>query len=218
MDSSTTGRTQEQAVISHYASLAPKYDRRWDRYTRVSLGTLLEHLSLDESDQVLDTGCGTGRLGTMMRERHSGIRITGTDLSPDMIEVARRRLPEDALTSWQVASTESMPFDDESFDVVTCANAFHLIPGQEKAMREMVRVLKPGGTLCIVDWCREYPQVFALLGVTRIFGRQYRSVLTREELRAMMERAGLNVSAATSFKATWFWGLMCLVGTRDRSS
>lgn len=214
--SGTTHQTQEQAVVKHYATLAYQYDRKWDRYTRVSLGTLINHLKLQGSEHLLDTACGTGRLTRMIREKYPNVKITGTDLSPDMITVAKERVPEDEATTWQIASTDELPFRDATFDIVTCANAFHLILGQEKAMREMVRVLKPGGRLCIVDWCREYPQVALLLGVSRILGKQYRKILTRHELSELMQRGGLNVTHTSKFKSTWFWGLMCAVGTRKK--
>lgn len=214
-DAGAIERKQEDSVVRHYAALAYKYDRRWDRYTRVSLGTLLNHLKLRGDEHVLDAACGTGRLTAMMREKLPNIRATGMDLSADMLAVARERLPENETTSWRIASAEELPFENATFDVVTCANAFHLIPGQEKTMREMVRVLKPGGKMCIVDWCREYPQVLAMSAASRIFGKQYRTILTREELRALMERAGLNVMDVSKFKATWFWGLMCLVARRE---
>lgn len=214
-DAGTVERKQTDSVVRHYAALAQEYDRKWDRYTRVSLGTLIEHLKLRGDEHLLDTACGTGRLAEMIREKQPKVHITGTDLSPDMIAVARKRLPEDESTRWQVASAEELPFEDAAFDVVTCANAFHLIPGQEKAMREMARVVKPGGTVCVVDWCREYPQVWALQRVSRLIDKQYRIILTRDELRAMMDRGGLTVVDASRFKATAFWGLMCLVAKRD---
>lgn len=214
-DAGSVARKQADSVVKHYATLAYEYDRKWDRYTRVSLGTLVQHLDLHGDEHLLDTACGTGRLAEMIREKTPNVRITGTDLSPDMIDVARQRHPEDESTAWQVDSTEELPFEDATFDVVTCANAFHLIPDQEKAMREMRRLVKPGGTVCIVDWCREYLQIHALLRLTRLFGRQHRIILTREELRAMMERAGLTVTHTSIFKATAFWGLMVLTAKRD---
>jgi ubiquinone/menaquinone biosynthesis C-methylase UbiE len=213
-DAGNTENSQEKRVARHYAMLASRYDRKWDRYTRVSLGTMFDHLTLRGNEKILDCACGTGRFAAMIREKYPNTRIAGTDLSPEMLEVARSRLPEDGATRWHVASTEELPFKDATFDIVTCANAYHLLPGPEKAMREMVRVTKPGGTVCIVDWCREYPQIAMLLGFSRIFGKQYRQILTRDELRAIMERGGLKVTHTTRFKATWFWGLMCLLGRR----
>jgi ubiquinone/menaquinone biosynthesis C-methylase UbiE len=208
-------RKQTERVVRHYAALAGEYDRKWDRYTRASLGTLMKQLDLSGEERLLDAACGTGRFAEMLRARHPNLRITGTDLSPEMIAVARRRQPENELTRWQVVPAESLPFEDGSFDAVTCANAFHLIPDQHKALREFARVARPGATVCIVDWCREYVQIRALQAFSRVVGKQYRIILTRDELREMMQRAGLRVRNAVTFKATWFWGLMCVTATRE---
>jgi ubiquinone/menaquinone biosynthesis C-methylase UbiE len=66
-DAGTAQRTQEGTVVRHYATLAPKYDRRWDRYTRVSLGTLLNRLKLRGDEHVLDTACGTNVVDDSLR-------------------------------------------------------------------------------------------------------------------------------------------------------
>jgi ubiquinone/menaquinone biosynthesis C-methylase UbiE len=90
-DAGNTENSQEKRVARHYAMLASKYDRKWDRYTRVSLGTMFDHLTLRGDEKILDCACGTGRLAAMMREKHPNIRIAGTDLSPDMLAVLANR-------------------------------------------------------------------------------------------------------------------------------
>jgi ubiquinone/menaquinone biosynthesis C-methylase UbiE len=205
---------QAQKVVSHYSRLAPAYDRRWDRYSLGSLGKLVERLDLRGSERVLDIACGTGRLEELLREQHPGLDVTGVDLSPDMLTVARERLPEDARTRWLQGTDESVKLPEASFDLVTCNNAFHLFPDQQASLHRMARLVRPGGLVALIDWCREYPQISALQLVTRIGLGQRRRILTRAELSAMMRAAGLEMTHEERFNATPFWGMMCMIARR----
>jgi ubiquinone/menaquinone biosynthesis C-methylase UbiE len=205
---------QARKVVRHYQRLATDYDRSWDRYTRGSLGKLVEHLELRGSERVLDIACGTGRLEALLRERHPGIDVTGVDLSPDMLAVARKRLPEDARTRWLLGTLGTVELPPNSFDVVTCNNAFHLFPGQQEALVRMAGLTRPGGVMAIIDWCREYLQIGALQLAVRLGAGQRRRILTRAELGAMLTAAGLEVETAERFSATPFWGMMCLIARR----
>lgn len=210
-------RRKEQnhrAVVEHYAEIAEAYDRRWDRYTERTLDTLIEHLDLEPVEDLLDVACGTGRLEIKLRERKPSLRLTGTDLSPDMIRIAQKRVPEGDSMRWDVAPAESLPFGDGSFDAVVCANAFHLVPDQPAALKEFHRVLRPNGQLVIVDWCPEYRTVALLLAGSRLFGRQYRQLHRTRDLSKIVERHGFTVGTARPFRATWFWGLHVIAAER----
>ncbi len=218
------------AVVEHYARLARKYDRRWDRYTRATLGTLINRLDLQgetvagrgprvdgdsghQPRRILDVACGTGRLEEMVLQLDPEAHITGVDLSPQMIEVARQRIPESSAPNvkWLIAPAEALPVEDDSFDVLTCANAFHLVADPARTLAEFRRVLRPGGQLVIIDWCREYPTIALLLVASRLFGRQYRRIQSIAELSRTIEAGGFSTEHAERFKATWFWGMMCVV-------
>lgn len=217
MQTRITDQQQAHRVVSHYARLAPAYDRLWDRYSRNSLGKIVEHLTLRGDEHVLDVACGTGRLAGMLRQRHPGICITGIDISPAMIRQAQDRLPEDATTAWHVGTLSTVDFAPGSFDVVTCANAFHLFLSQQESLERMRHIVRPGGTVCIVDWCREYFQIRAIQGLAHRFGAQYRNILTRAELQAMASDAGLHLGTIERFRATPFWGMMCAVMRRPQA-
>jgi ubiquinone/menaquinone biosynthesis C-methylase UbiE len=77
----------------------------------------------------------------------------GVDPVPEMLERALRNLAQTGLTNvtFTGASGESLPFEDESFDVVLSNGAFNLIPDKAQALGEMFRVLKPGGRLMVAD-------------------------------------------------------------------
>lgn len=217
MESRTSPRgdqRQAKRVVRHYSRLAPEYDKRWDRYSRGSLGKLVQLLPLTGNEHILDIACGTGRLESLLRQSHSGLDVTGVDLSPHMIEIARGRLPEDAHTRWHHGTLETLQLPEASFDVVTCNNAFHLFPEQQSSLVTMARLTRPGGVVAIVDWCREYPQIGALQLVVRLGAGQRRRILTRAELSGMLGEAGLEVETVERFSATPFWGMMCVIARR----
>lgn len=118
----------------------------------------MEHDDLGEFD-LLDIGCGTGTwiamvAATKMRSR----RIVGLDFSPRMALVAATKaalIPEEARPEFVNGDSEHLPFADGSFDAVTCSHSFHHYPHQQAVIREMHRVLRPGGRLLVIDGFRD---------------------------------------------------------------
>ena len=112
--------------------------------------------SIAPGEIVLDVGCGTGAVAMAMRRRlgTSG-RVYGIDPAPQMIAVARRKAKRARLAiDYQVAGVEALPFPDDTFDVVTSSLMMHHLPAdlQRTGLKEMYRVLKPGGRLLVVDF------------------------------------------------------------------
>lgn len=214
----TADREQARAVVDHYTKLAPAYDTRWERYSRNSLGKLAEHLRLEGGEHVLDLACGTGRLAALLRRAHPALRVTGVDISPDMLRVARQRLPQDEHTTWHLGALETVELTPGSFDLVTCSNAFHLMPDQSGVLARMVHLARSGGAIAVVDWCREYPQIAALQLLAPLLDRQHRNILTRAQLKALLEGAGLELECSARFMATRFWGMMCMVARKPAAT
>ena len=110
---------------------------------------------------ILDVGCGTGLPSRQLAGR--GALVTGTDISPEMIRAAKENSQENI--SYLVASTQALPFPDESFDIVTSFSAFHWFT-DTKSTKEMKWVLKPGGPIFIVnkndigDFSQGYRSIF----------------------------------------------------------
>src|SRR5215210_4547604 len=100
-----------------------------------------------ESDmRVLDVAAGTGNASLPAAER--GARVTASDLTPELLEVGRRRAEAAGLElDWVQADAEHLPFEDGSFDVVMSAIGAMFAPHHRAAADELVRVCRPGGTL-----------------------------------------------------------------------
>lgn len=96
--------------------------------------------------RTLDVGCGEGRFCRILRAR--GLEVTGIDLTPALIEIARERDPGG---DYRVGNAEALEFADASFDLVVSYVALLDIPDISKAISEMARVLKPGGSLLLAN-------------------------------------------------------------------
>lgn len=97
----------------------------------------------DKPLRVLDLGCGPGSLVPYLQEI-PGVRLTGVDLSPEMVRYAKAHHPD---VEFHVGDAEAIPFENDAFDVVLCSGMLHHLPRLDVALQEIGRILKPGGLL-----------------------------------------------------------------------
>jgi ubiquinone/menaquinone biosynthesis C-methylase UbiE len=128
-------------------------------YERVLVGPLfrpfaeqlLARVGLSRGDSVIDVACGTGIVARLARERLGpDARIVGVDVAPAMLAVART---VDPTIDWREGNATSLPVSaGELFTVLTCHQGLQFMPDKPAAMREMHRVIAPGGRLAIATW------------------------------------------------------------------
>ena len=115
---------------------------------------LIEQAKLQSGERVLDVACGTGVVARQAAQ-HVGPtgKVIGLDLHGDMLAVARS-LPElpGASIGWQEGNALALPFSDETFDVVLCQQGLQFFSHRPAALREMQRVLVPGGRVALSVW------------------------------------------------------------------
>jgi ubiquinone/menaquinone biosynthesis C-methylase UbiE len=124
----------------------------YDWWANRSLGevhdTLVELANLHGGEKVLDVGCGTGILSSRLAQASDGIKVCGLDTGSHMIKAAAKRVQRNRRQAeYRVGTATRLPYSDGCFDVVVSCLLFHLLQDTEKklALREVFRVLKPGG-------------------------------------------------------------------------
>jgi ubiquinone/menaquinone biosynthesis C-methylase UbiE len=117
---------------------------------------LVDLLELSGVETVLDYGAGTGRVTVAAARRLPGGRVIAVDESPEMVERLRTRTAQCANVEVMEIAENRVALPDASIDRIMAVNLLHEVRG-ETALTEMFRLLKPGGSLLVVDWDRERP-------------------------------------------------------------
>jgi len=110
---------------------------------------VLERVTVERGTRVLDVGCGAGRFCRIAADR--GATIAGLDATEPFVDIARRRVPDG---DFRVGEMESLPWDDDSFDVVTGFNSFFIATDVVNALREARRVAHPGAAVALTVFGR----------------------------------------------------------------
>jgi ubiquinone/menaquinone biosynthesis C-methylase UbiE len=128
--------------MTAFDTLAESYDTGRVGYSNDVYNNLVS-FGLTQAHNVLDMACGTGLASGPLVE--NGFRVVGLDISQAMVDRAKSRYPG---AKWGVGNAEKIAIADGAADVVVCAQAFHLFD-REVALREFIRVIKPGGFISI---------------------------------------------------------------------
>ena len=198
------------APVRHsYDDLAASYDTRWRHYIDATSALAIEAIAPDARGRALNIACGTGELERRLHDVRPQLRFTGIDLSQNMLRhAAGKQLDAD----WLAAVAARLPFADGSFDFVVCVNAFHYFRLPSESLAEMRRVLRPGGTLVLVDWCDDYLSCKLCSVWLRLTDRAFYRTYSLAGCRSQLEQAGFRIVSAERRRISWLWGLMRFVG------
>ena len=177
---------------------APRYDQQIAFFEKIQFGGGREWLAERAVGQVLEVAIGTGR---NLPHYPADVTITGVELSPAMLAIARQRAAGRDV-DLREADAEHLPFGDAAFDTVVCALALCTIPSPAAAIREMRRVLRPGGRLLLLDhigstWPLVYAAQWLLERVTICAAGEH---FTRRQL-PLVKAAGFQIVEAERLKA-----------------
>ena len=179
-EGATDRESASRAVREMFTAIAPRYDllnhllsanvdKLWWRRTARAFAAILSQ----PSAQVLDLCCGTGDMAFALRREGADSHITGADFSHAMLVLASAKSSSDRPLKWIEADALQLPFPDQSFDLLTSAFGFRNLADYEAGLREIRRVLRPGGEYGIL----EFSEPEGLMG--KLYNVYFKSVLPR---------------------------------------
>lgn len=193
-----TGETPAERALRVWNAMAPRYDRDIAFFEKIQFGGGRQWVCSRATGRVLEVSVGTGR---NLPFYPPDVTITGIELSPAMLAIARRRAAESGrAVDLRAGDAQALPFADASFDTVVCTLSLCTIPDHGQAITQMARVLRPGGRLLLLDHIgsRWWP-VWALQRLVEVFTARNGEYMTRRPL-PMLAAAGFTVTESQQLK------------------
>ena len=184
------------------------YDNTFGAVTRQTVKATLDAAQVRDGARLLDVCCGPGMLSAAAVKR--GAKAVGLDFS-GVVALASKLVPG---AEFQSGDATELPFADDSFDAVVCGYGIMHVPDPEKALQEMLRVLRPGGRVALTVWDNEAPisglglvykavHDYANLNVPLPHGPDIFQFSTIEKMRNTLSGVGFAKIEATHFAQDW---------------
>jgi demethylmenaquinone methyltransferase/2-methoxy-6-polyprenyl-1,4-benzoquinol methylase len=165
-----SGKTKKEQVAEMFDGIAGRYDLM-NRFLSAGIDVrwrkkAISKLKKDRPRQILDVATGTGDMAIMAVDLLKPERITGIDISEQMLELGRKKVDKEGLTQFiqlLKGDSETINFPQNSFDAVMVAFGVRNFENLEDGLKEMLRVLKPGGKLVVLEFSRPRIRVFRSL-------------------------------------------------------
>ena len=160
-------------------------------YLRKAQKSVIALLEVNENIHFLDVGCGTGWAVGEAAELTKGKGIFyGVDLSEKMIEKAKENFKGRDNFHFIKANVESIPLEDNFFDVIICTNSFHHYLNPDKALKEMQRLLRKNGKLYVLDPTADSLIIKAIDKIIKLLEAEHVKMYSTKEFKDLYKKAG----------------------------
>jgi len=207
----TSDQPDEFRAFEHggWEAVGLGYEQHFARLTGQTVSATLDAAGIGGSMRILDVCTGPGMLAAAAQAR--GAKAVGLDFSSEVVEIARRNVPN---ADFHQGDAQHLPFDDETFDAVVCGYGIIHVPDPLKALREMYRVLRPGGRMAVSVWEAPGPtngfgvlygalKAHGNLNVPLPHGPDFFQFSNNENLISALEMIGLGDSSAQPVAQAW---------------
>ncbi|PJJ07692.1 ubiE/COQ5 methyltransferase-like protein [Flavobacterium sp. 1] len=147
-------RDQQKETWNKFSSGWKKWDELTMDFLKPMGDEIIKLLNLKSDAIVLDVAAGTGEPGLTIASHLNGGKVISTDLAEGMLEVAQENAKKRGIRNFEtiVCDVSELPFEDNTFDAISCRFGFMFFPDMLLAIKEMARVLKPGGKIATAVW------------------------------------------------------------------
>ncbi|MGH2549994.1 MAG: methyltransferase domain-containing protein [Thermomicrobiales bacterium] len=190
----------KERVRAQYGAAGDAYVKSVGHATGNDLQRMVELAQPQPSDRLLDIATGGGHVARVFAPKVA--RVVASDLTPEILHHAKASFEELGLATIEtrIADAEALPFEDGSFEIVTCRIAPHHFPNPDRFVTEVERVLAPGGRFVLVDSTVPDGDAGAFFNrVEKLRDPSHVRSLTIGEWRALIEAAELKLTIAESF-------------------
>jgi SAM-dependent methyltransferase len=183
------------------------YDAAFGTVSRQTVAPMLDAAGITSGMRVLDVCCGPGMLSAGVLRR--GAKPVGIDFSEAAVELARTSVPEGG---FEQGDAQALPFDNETFDAVVCGYGLMHLPEPALALREILRVLRPGGRASFSVWdasgvgftlVYEAVRACGSMAIPLPHGPDFFQFGSPERMRAALTESGFADTAACSLQQEW---------------
>ncbi len=200
----------QKSILTKHAYFNNKFFEKWAPYYdifEIILGPMrskaAELLSLPKKSKILDVATGTGSLAITLAKKEC--QVTGVDLSPDMLRLAKKKVLPNLNVKFFNLDATNLPYPSHSFDGASVSFGLHDMPPEigHKVLKEMRRVTKRGGSILVADHLEPSSHWFAQLlhPIIRKYETPNYIPFTHTGLVNILKKAGLRVST----KRYWLW-------------
>ncbi|MFN1834973.1 class I SAM-dependent methyltransferase [Balneola sp. MJW-20] len=192
---------RQQQTAENYSRQADRYENRWEKYLDHTHNEILSVFRSEAGDRILDISAGTGLLAEHIIEQGYNFgELILNDISEGMLNVAYNRLKKGHKINLNLHEATDLQLPRNSVDAVISMNAFHHYAEQNEVIREVFRVLRPGGRFYLLDWNRK--------GLFRIVNRIIESWTvdlidsrSQEEVTSMLRQKRFEICD----QKDWYW-------------
>lgn len=194
-----TNEEYKKMSVDEFTKAAEKYESKHAgiyEMCKKDYPDILEELENETFSDLLDAGCGPAPMISLLAEKYPDGHYTGLDLTPAMIEQAKKKNIPNAV--FVVGDCENFPFDENSFDAIICSNCFHHYPNQQAFFDSVKRCLRPGGRLILRDVTSENKFLLWFmdkieLPIANLCGHGDVKITTLDTVKKCCKNAGLKV-------------------------
>lgn len=191
-----TAEEYKKLSISEFTKAAKQYDSEHAgiyEMCKDDYPPILEEIGKEKFETLLDAGCGTAPMLSLLVKEYPDKMYVGLDLTPEMIARAKaKNLPNTELI---VGDCENLPFEEGTFDIIINSQSFHHYPNPQAFFNSVYKVLKPGGCLILRDNTGPKPMMWLMnhlmMPLANLAGHGDVKGYLIEEVREMCEKAGL---------------------------